>query len=126
MTPADLTAMAHAIAYQAAVSDIECFCVGRETPDSPRRWYDLADITGNDESIVADVKRAAQYLDARGLLIRRHDAPHLVQFRSADAAPLGGSVFAAIGAGLGELKGPLDLGAWPFDKLGITAKAVAE
>lgn len=77
------TELAHAIAYQAARSDIEIYCAGDPVTDSGPHWFDLDHVVydGNDEQTVADVRRAADYLRLRGLLVSRSEAePNIVRF----------------------------------------------
>ncbi len=75
MTPhQDLIDLALLIADDKAASDIECECehAGRAPHGY---WYDTASA---DEISAPDVDRAVRYLELRGFLQRRSQAPHIV------------------------------------------------
>ncbi|CAM5589005.1 hypothetical protein [Rhodanobacter lindaniclasticus] len=88
MTPDEIHALAHRIAYESARSDIECFCHVINDPmvvavntlpvSVGHRWYDLGTQFTDDFDRVS-VALAADYLAARGLLLRQPSSPRLVQ-----------------------------------------------
>lgn len=88
--PLALDALAHKLAESAARSDIECYCVEvltvTEGNEPPHRWYDTHQVPiatcEQDRQFVAE---ALQYLEARGLLIRRPAEPHIVSFAPTEA-----------------------------------------
>lgn len=59
----DIEELKTTIADRAAISDIECFCARRYTPDG--YWYDLA---STDNFAAPLVSQAAEYLKLRGML----------------------------------------------------------
>ena len=65
-TEAELTALAHRLAYSTARSDIECYTTPRHYAVGTRPIYDL---TTADEDYVDEIALAERYLDARGLLV---------------------------------------------------------
>lgn len=93
MTPEDLSALAFKIADSCAASDIESNCpwatqddegVAGEVVRGVGQWYDTSlAIDGLGGTLDADdqewLTEAVTYLDARGLLIRKDGAPHLVR-----------------------------------------------
>lgn len=79
MTPLDT--LAHAIAYEAARSDIECNCTQVES--GPPDWYDTASASAEFREDWID--RALTYLDGRGLLLRHPTNQGWVAIKDAPA-----------------------------------------
>lgn len=83
ITAATLDAIAHQIAESSTRSDIECHCVEVDVPPEgappARRWYDTTrlEVLEDEREFIDD---AVRYLEARGLLLRREGATHIVSF----------------------------------------------
>lgn len=99
-----LDALAHHIAYSAARCDIECYCQGHYLAAGGAPWFDLDHIDETDPDTRADVARATDYLHQRGKLIHHPEHPRWVRFHPNDAEVATHN---------------LDLGPWPFDRLGL-------
>lgn len=63
------------IADGAARADIETSCKPAGAP--PALWWDTSDVESTDKEFV---ELALRYLEARGQVIRKPGAPHLVSF----------------------------------------------
>lgn len=72
------------IADSGARSDIECFTVDADfDPVKDHvRWFDTNLVEPAIPIAKAAVERAVRYLEARGLLVRKPDAPHIVTFKA--------------------------------------------
>ena len=79
LSPLDI--IAHAIAYEAARSDIECNC--RQVEWGPPHWYD----TNIDDAEIREewLDRAMTYLEGRGLLLRHPTNQGWVAIKDAPA-----------------------------------------
>ena len=74
------------LAYSAARSDIECECVPVDF-EAPHREWDTSALASpfprsdvNQKAfLVATIQNAVRYLDLRGLIRRRADAPEIIQ-----------------------------------------------
>ena len=74
------------LAYSAARSDIECECEPVDVDAYPSEWDTSALASPFPPSdlkrkafLVATIQNAVRYLDLRGLIIRRADAPEIIQ-----------------------------------------------
>ena len=74
------------IADSGARSDIECFTVDADFDPvkDQARWYDTRKVEPSEPLAKAAVERALRYLAARGLLLRKDGAPHIVSFKTPD------------------------------------------
>ena len=74
----ELKQLAFEIADSTAISDIEAACptVGG---DEKVGW--LYDVSNPDEIDAYFIEQGLRYLDMRGILIRKPDAPHIVTFK---------------------------------------------
>lgn len=67
------------IADSSARSDIESFCSNAGACEGGGWWWDPR---VEDPNYLPDIEQAQRYLEARGLLVRKPDAPHLITFKA--------------------------------------------
>lgn len=65
------------IADSSARADIECQCLGAGK-DQIGNWWDTSTADAESKPMI---EQSMRYLEARGLLIRKEGAPHIVTFR---------------------------------------------
>lgn len=98
MIDAATIGMAIYIADEAARSDIETLCAIHATVTEGDRilstWYDTS-LPNDIDLDRAPVDQALTYLQARGLLVRRLSAPHIVTFVKSWSVPGGSPVYDA-------------------------------
>ncbi len=71
------------IADRTARSDLECSLLGELEPGSINHWWwkpPQLDAEGNPPYHMAWVAPLVEYLDLRGLIVRKPDAPHWIHF----------------------------------------------
>lgn len=77
----EIAAMAYKIADSMSMCEIESYCAPVESVGC--RWWDTSQPDDVDEGGVAE---SLAYLEARGLVVRHPDRPHMVRFTVHDAA----------------------------------------
>ena len=73
----DLITQAFAIADSSARSEIECNCNSAGPREGGGWWWNTR---LDDLNFQEDIDRSLRYLEARGLLVRHPEQPHLVSF----------------------------------------------
>lgn len=76
---ADIEKIRDALAYEAAKSDLECFC-DPVLSEGKVEWYDTKDVDPDFEEPIA---RAIVYLTSLNMILRNPDRPALVRVKDA-------------------------------------------
>lgn len=111
----DIAAIERSLAYSAARSDIEVYSLPMGPFIGGAPYWDTSKCLDEDRKAVDG---AVAYLDARGLLDRDAQNPAIVSIRDESEAAVPDRPVINI-----QIP-PLDLGPWPFDKVGIKASGV--
>lgn len=79
---AETSRLAHTLADQAAVADIECEGLATTLPDSLEQWYDTTPMLSPNEHsgpVIDMATQALAYARLRGLIVHHPRLPHLVR-----------------------------------------------
>lgn len=79
MTDAELNTLAHSLAYEAAVSAIECATLNGTDESGDWMVLDSDPINPSEESDTHALRGDFQFLDARGLLVRHASKAEWIQ-----------------------------------------------